>query len=189
MGAFQVSFVALSVKWGAAAHALLMVCCCDGMGGDRGHEFPRPWTLRARDSRRELPDARSRGTNRPSVVLPVRIELTTSPLPRGCSTTELRQQTGGALVPKLEAPEAGDPCHKGFGGASCSGPLSWPREIMREQSKQTSAGERRDRLRSALRENLKRRKAQAKGRALEVSDRKEAETQNIAGIANEESVR
>jgi hypothetical protein len=24
-------------------------------------------------------------------VLPVRIELTTSPLPRGCSTTELRQ--------------------------------------------------------------------------------------------------
>src|SRR5260221_688937 len=26
------------------------------------------------------------------VVLPVRIELTTSPLPRGCSTTELRQQ-------------------------------------------------------------------------------------------------
>ena len=26
------------------------------------------------------------------MVLPVRIELTTSPLPRGCSTTELRQQ-------------------------------------------------------------------------------------------------
>ena len=26
------------------------------------------------------------------LVLPVRIELTTSPLPRGCSTTELRQQ-------------------------------------------------------------------------------------------------
>ena len=26
------------------------------------------------------------------VVLPVRIELTTSPLPRGCSTTELRQR-------------------------------------------------------------------------------------------------
>src|SRR6266571_8950123 len=29
------------------------------------------------------------------LVLPVRIELTTSPLPRGCSTTELRQQEGG----------------------------------------------------------------------------------------------
>jgi hypothetical protein len=26
------------------------------------------------------------------MVLPVRIELTTSPLPRGCSTTELRQR-------------------------------------------------------------------------------------------------
>ena len=29
------------------------------------------------------------------VVLPVRIELTTSPLPRGCSTTELRQLSAG----------------------------------------------------------------------------------------------
>ena len=30
---------------------------------------------------------------RENLVLPVRIELTTSPLPRECSTTELRQQT------------------------------------------------------------------------------------------------
>jgi hypothetical protein len=30
--------------------------------------------------------------NQAFLVLPVRIELTTSPLPRGCSTTELRQQ-------------------------------------------------------------------------------------------------
>ena len=30
--------------------------------------------------------------NMASLVLPVRIELTTSPLPRGCSTTELRQR-------------------------------------------------------------------------------------------------
>ena len=29
------------------------------------------------------------------MVLPVRIELTTSPLPRGCSTTELRQRAKG----------------------------------------------------------------------------------------------
>jgi hypothetical protein len=28
-----------------------------------------------------------------NMVLPVRIELTTSPLPRGCSTTELRQRS------------------------------------------------------------------------------------------------
>ena len=32
----------------------------------------------------------------PELVLPDRIELSTSPLPRECSTTELRQQTGGA---------------------------------------------------------------------------------------------
>src|SRR5437764_12743929 len=31
-----------------------------------------------------------------SLVLPVRIELTTSPLPRGCSTTELRQRAATA---------------------------------------------------------------------------------------------
>jgi hypothetical protein len=30
------------------------------------------------------------------LVLPVRIELTTSPLPRGCSTTELRQRRADA---------------------------------------------------------------------------------------------
>jgi hypothetical protein len=33
--------------------------------------------------------------NQDKLVLPVRIELTTSPLPRGCSTTELRQREGG----------------------------------------------------------------------------------------------
>jgi hypothetical protein len=33
-------------------------------------------------------------------VLPVRIELTTSPLPRECSTTELRQQRAAAPRPK-----------------------------------------------------------------------------------------
>ncbi len=32
------------------------------------------------------------------LVLPVRIELTTSPLPRECSTTELRQRTEAAFV-------------------------------------------------------------------------------------------
>jgi hypothetical protein len=35
-------------------------------------------------------------TTRSIVVLPVRIELTTSPLPRGCSTTELRQRPAGS---------------------------------------------------------------------------------------------
>jgi hypothetical protein len=38
------------------------------------------------------------------MVLPDRIELSTSPLPRECSTTELRQQTPGlpgGRVPEL----------------------------------------------------------------------------------------
>jgi hypothetical protein len=45
-------------------------------------------------------------------VLPDRIELSTSPLPRECSTTELRQQ-GAAGAP----PEARGNCHKGWQGA------------------------------------------------------------------------
>ena len=32
------------------------------------------------------------------MVLPVRIELTTSPLPRGCSTTELRQHQNASGI-------------------------------------------------------------------------------------------
>ena len=32
------------------------------------------------------------------MVLPVGIEPTTSPLPRGCSTTELRQRQGGQHI-------------------------------------------------------------------------------------------
>jgi hypothetical protein len=38
-----------------------------------------------------------------AMVLPVRIELTTSPLPRGCSTTELRQRTPRALSVLMES--------------------------------------------------------------------------------------
>src|SRR5256885_16376813 len=51
------------------------------------------------------------------LVLPVRIELTTSPLPRGCSTTELRQRSSGLGRPK-HGRKRRDPCHKGGGGAS-----------------------------------------------------------------------
>jgi hypothetical protein len=42
------------------------------------------------------------------MVLPERIELSTSPLPRECSTTELRQH-----------PDAADFCHIDPGSASC----------------------------------------------------------------------
>src|SRR5262245_17577051 len=50
------------------------------------------------------------------MVLPGRIELTTSPLPRGCSTTELRQQ-GGWLEEAPPTRNWRDPCHKVPGGA------------------------------------------------------------------------
>jgi hypothetical protein len=55
------------------------------------------------------------------VVLPVRIELTTSPLPRGCSTTELRQQPDEMNALK----NRGDHCHMGGIRASAlpAGPL------------------------------------------------------------------
>ena len=41
------------------------------------------------------------------MVLPGRIELTTSPLPRGCSTTELQQPTGAS--PRGRAPHRSTP--------------------------------------------------------------------------------
>lgn len=43
------------------------------------------------------------------MVLPDRIELSASPLPRECSTTELRQQLAQALV--SPAPRRGLYCH------------------------------------------------------------------------------
>lgn len=67
------------------------------------------------------------------MVLPDRIELSTSPLPRECSTTELRQQTGHRENrPSGPRPSAGGSCHKVSPGASaaagCSGqerPSCW----------------------------------------------------------------
>ncbi len=61
------------------------------------------------------------------VVLPVRIELTTSPLPRECSTTELRQRL--ARDPRKRRGPAheerqqkrGDPCHRASNRASARG--------------------------------------------------------------------
>jgi hypothetical protein len=97
------------------------------------------------------------------MVLPVRIELTTSPLPRGCSTTELRQQDAIRLLEWKVVTAAGDadPCHtpvtlvQGAQGGLC----------MNDQARDTEKVRRQQRLRAALRENLKRRKAQARGRA------------------------
>ena len=76
------------------------------------------------------------------MVLPVRIELTTSALPRMRSTTELRQQT------RLSGDAA-----------------LWPRQAEDVKAKRMSKRdeEREKRLAEALRENLRRRKAQARG--------------------------
>src|ERR1700741_2383261 len=61
--------------------------------------------------------AQSALISRQFLVLPVRIELTTSPLPRGCSTTELRQQPDEMNALK----NRGDHCHMGGIRASAPG--------------------------------------------------------------------
>jgi hypothetical protein len=72
------------------------------------------------------------------MVLPVRIELTTSALPRMRSTTELRQHVSG------------------------EGPRLWPPRAQTVKEKGMDAKEKAERLAAALRANLKRRKAQAR---------------------------
>ena len=82
------------------------------------------------------------------MVLPVRIELTTSALPRMRSTTELRQHVRA----------------KSFGDA---GPMAAARALC--QGRSMSEKDKAERLAAKLRENLRRRKAQARE-----MDRKEA---------------
>ena len=61
-----------------------------------------------------------------TMVLPERIELSTSPLPRECSTTELRQHrrvlNAGVGLASRYARKRGDPCHKAGGGATSGRP-------------------------------------------------------------------
>jgi hypothetical protein len=83
------------------------------------------------------------------VVLPVRIELTTSPLPRGCSTTELRQRRAVEISKSGCGHERGDPCHKGQNGASAAPrwapfprrgtAISWARERSTEDNRKDRA--------------------------------------------------
>lgn len=90
------------------------------------------------------------------LVLPHRIELWTSPLPRGCSTTELRQRRRERI-----SDHAGDverpACRPRFGLLSIS--------VMTGGSGKSGDPRRVERLKAALRDNLKRRKAQVKARA------------------------
>jgi hypothetical protein len=83
------------------------------------------------------------------MVLPVRIELTTSALPRMRSTTELRQHREDRVAVD------GDPREAAL----------WPGRQRRVKAKAMAKRdeEREKRLAEALRENLRRRKAQARG--------------------------
>ena len=121
------------------------------------------------------------------LVLPVRIELTTSPLPRECSTTELRQHNSGTTTGEITLRSRRDPCHRGYAHASelprrlrsrplhgsCHG--SWHgschalsfrmAKLGKPGGKAAQHAARKARLAAALRENLKRRKQQARARA------------------------
>src|SRR4051812_28313046 len=83
------------------------------------------------------------------MVLPVRIELTTSALPRMRSTTELRQQLVRKGAPMAVAPTPVNP----LAGAKRR------RHVAQVAGKDK---EREERLAAALRENLRRRKAHAR---------------------------
>ncbi len=58
-----------------------------------------------------------------ALVLPDRIELSTSPLPRECSTTELRQQRDWRGQARRPRPNAGGSCHKVPACASAARPV------------------------------------------------------------------
>ena len=103
------------------------------------------------------------------MVLPDRIELSTSPLPMECSTTELRQQPGRRqrisdhwpdvepfwpILPSIGARLIDSAMTSGEQGKDGG------RAGIRKGDERRTA-----RLRAALRENLKRRKLQARGRS------------------------
>ena len=83
------------------------------------------------------------------MVLPVRIELTTSALPRMRSTTELRQH----FVRERRAYEGG-PCARQ--------PVAGPGRERHVDDMAEKDKERDERLAAALRENLRKRKTQAR---------------------------
>jgi hypothetical protein len=78
------------------------------------------------------------------MVLPERIELSASPLPRECSTTELRQQLTRARMPRAYE-------QKRWTGQAVPGYLTPMAKKDEERAK---------RLAEALRANLRKRKAQ-----------------------------
>ena len=114
------------------------------------------------------------------MVLPDRIELSTSPLPRECSTTELRQRNRRRI--KRTALEIGPETARSLpqGAAGCkqgrrqgfSGLVTMT-ESTSNRTKPPS-DPRQERLAQALRDNLKRRKSQARERRKAESETPEA---------------
>ena len=118
-------------------------------------------------------------------MLPLRIELRTSPLPRECSTTELRQHRRGFPAASKSRWNAAILAIR----ASVAQPFTMT-DRPRDQQKENRAR----RLSAALRDNLKRRKAQAKrrkvvGHAEHAQGAPSTETHDSAGFAEDKQER
>ena len=114
------------------------------------------------------------------MVLQERIELSTSPLPRECSTTELPQHRGRGFRPNRSGGARGDlqkialchpppirraqPCRRWTQAGKGANRVS-----MTKSPRNPQGGPREARLKAALRANLARRKAQGRARAAEES--------------------
>ena len=97
------------------------------------------------------------------MVLPARIELATSALPRMRSTTELRQHFYH-FSPALSGLES-----RAYGRArsACQGGLRRSAQFAYAATMTSGQDDRKERLAQALRDNLRRRKAQAREGAAE----------------------
>ena len=94
------------------------------------------------------------------MVLPARIELATSALPRMRSTTELRQHFHHRAMPFGLRSRA-----YGRARPACQGGLRWMRQFAYGPVMSSGQDDRKARLAQALRDNLRRRKAQAREEA------------------------
>src|SRR5215468_12040051 len=173
---------------------------------DRGERQREQRTRRHGFLRGALAGARPRADedlHTTTLVLPVRIELTTSPLPRGCSTTELRQRRAGCENrPMRKRPRVRRSLPHGrigrkrepFNGRSQRKASVACRRVvvsqpMNERGKRAEKVSQQRRLGAALRENLKRRKAQAKARASGSGAAGAAKSHDSAGIAGHKQER
>ena len=103
------------------------------------------------------------------MVLPEWIEHSTSPLPRGCSTTELRQQRrrglrAGANAAETAISRAVDARQSRLAKSACRRIIAAMTRTGNGDAKPVESTSRERRLAAALRENLRRRKAQARER-------------------------